>query len=130
MSKYLAIMAAILLTACQSTMQKNDMQPALLVDTSDGALELVASHLAEALGKAQIKLGAMDLEVSNTIPVLPPRQLAPSSPNSPPEHIMSATVPTLFDLYISGSDCFAVRRDAGQGIPLPGVTCRPMPTPD
>ena len=112
--KMLAIGAVAALGSCQATAVP---QPAVLERADDAALAELKAVIATAMGKARIEFGAMDLENSPEIPVLPPRpdQLEGQSP----------AMPTYFDLVIDNGECAVIDRSTGQAFPAESLLCTP-----
>jgi len=73
--------------------------------------------LAQSMDRATIELGAGDPTVTPSVAVLPPKPTTFET--------QSPAMPTMFDLYIRGDDCFAMRRGDDAEIALEGVRCRP-----
>ena len=90
--------------------------PAQLADTREDNIRALTAALGEALGRARVELGAVDLESASAIPILPP----------PPSALETRSLaqPVVFDLEIENGACTAVRRDTGETYALPGVRCR------
>ncbi|WP_375202534.1 hypothetical protein [Hyphococcus sp.] len=106
------IAAAILTGACQTAAPKTE---AVLAAADDRTIAQVKSVLAEAVGRASIELGAGEPAKDTFITVLPP-------PLASREDRSMAT-PVVFDIVLSGGDCYAVRRDTGEAFRL-SVACR------
>lgn len=92
--------------------------PATLTADTPEARALLIEHLSQAVGRANITLGPGDLSARSDVSVLPP-PLGEHETRSPAQ-------PAVFDLQISGDACYAVPRDGGAPIALPGVDCRPV----
>ena len=92
--------------------------PAVLVNTDEDTMRVLHAVLADAMGRAQIELGAGDPTQDSVIAVLPP-------PLGPGEDRSTAT-PAYFDLMLKGGDCILVRRETGETFALDGVQCNPL----
>lgn len=103
---------AVAVIACQTHAAP---APAVLVNTDDDTIAVLHAALADAMGRAQIELGAGDPTQASAIAVLPP-------PLGPGEDRSTAT-PVYFDLMLEGGDCVLVRRDTGEVFALEGVQC-------
>lgn len=101
-------------SACQLT--PKDAVPAVLADDSPETMTTLKSTLAEAMGRANIELGAGDPTQSSTISVLPP-------PLGPME-TASTAMPTVFTLMMEGDTCMAVHSETGEKYPM-DLPCRP-----
>lgn len=105
------------LAACACCTAPDTPQPALLASADEATVSQLKAYLGEALGRADIELGAGDLLTATSVAVLPP-PLGPNEGASPVR-------PVIFDLQLAGSDCEAVRRDTGTIVRLEGIACRP-----
>lgn len=92
--------------------------PAVLADDTQAARATLAARLGEAIGRANVTLGASDLTTSSTVSVLPP-------PLGEHETLSPAT-PSLFTLTLIDGDCYAVPERDGTPIALLDVPCRPL----
>ena len=102
--------------ACQ-TVTSAAVQPAVVVEDRDRALETIKRVLGEITGQGRIALGPLDLAQQSVIAVLP----APPGPyegNSP-------AMPTYFDLVTDGKGCYLRERGKDELHALPAVGCRP-----
>lgn len=108
------IAAASLLANCQST--SAEPQPAVLEKADHETLARMKTTIATAMGKGRIDFGAIDLENSPQIPVLPPRP--------GPFEGQSLAIPTYFDLAIQNGRCVVVRRQTGEVIAVPEASCK------
>lgn len=115
LSKISAVIAAYLLTGCQSL--PSAAQPAVLVQADDEAIARLKSAVASALGKARVDFGAINLEASPEIPVLPP-QPGPFEGQSP-------ALPTYFDLAVRDGECIIIKRSSGEVFKADGLNCKP-----
>ena len=106
------IAAAIFNGACQTVAPKI---PAVLASADDATIAQVKSVLADAVGRAAIDLGPGDLSRRSMISVLPPPLAARED--------RSMATPVVFDIMLSGGDCYAVKRETGEAFAL-GVPCR------
>ncbi len=104
--------AAVFTGACQ-TVAPN--APATLANADKATLVQVKSVLAEAMDRATIELGPGDLSKTSAISVLPPPLAARED--------RSLAAPVIFDIVMSGAECYAIRRDTGEAFAL-GVPCR------
>lgn len=92
-------------------------QPAVLNDMDEANTTALKSALAEAMGRANIKLGPQADGPLTQVTVLPPPR---------GKHEMNSTaLPTHFDVVTNGTDCWLVRQDTRQTFPAPGVMCKP-----
>ena len=112
----LALFAASLPGACQMT---ENVTPAVLADDDGQTMAALKSALTQAVGRAQIELGAGDPTRVASVAVLPPR---PATPDD-----RSPAMPELFDLVLRGQACYAIHRKSGEAYELTGVTCIPAP---
>lgn len=110
----LSFFTAIALAACQHNQAP---APAVLVDADAETLDALRTAFALVLGRANVEFGAGDPTVSPSIAVLPPK---PTDLET-----QSAAMPTMFDLYVRGDTCFAVRRGDETEIKLANIACRP-----
>ena len=110
----LSFFGVIALSACQHNQTPT---PAVLVDANAETLDALRTALAPAMGRTNLEFGAGDPTVSPSVAILPPKPTALET--------QSTAMPTLFDLYVEGDTCFAVRRGDDTEVFLPGVTCRP-----
>ena len=108
-----ALLGALALTACQHT---QTVTPAVLADAETSTMDALRASLASAMGRAEIEFGAGDPTMTPSVAVLPPK---PSSFET-----QSPAMPTLFELYMRGETCFAIRQGDDIEIALPGVPCR------
>lgn len=107
--------SALLAAACQTSLSSE----AAVLETADSeTMTIVKSVLAGAMNVASVELGAGDPTQASTIAVLP-SQLGPYEDRSP-------ATPTLFDLILKGSVCYAVSRDTSEEYELKGVACRAL----
>lgn len=90
-------------------------QPALLETADAGSMMAIEARLADAMGRARVQLGPMDLTANSVIPVLPPGLSSVEG--------RSTVTPVLFDLMIDGGQCILVRRNTGDIYPLENVDC-------
>ncbi|MEL7539421.1 MAG: hypothetical protein AAGJ51_00845 [Pseudomonadota bacterium] len=111
----LSLFGAIALTACQ---HHPAPQPAVLIDADAATLDAVRAGLAPTMGRANIEFGAGDPTVSPSIAVLPPKPSALET--------QSVAMPTLFNLYMKGATCVAIREGTEEEIILQNVACRPL----
>ena len=109
-----SLLGAAALAACQHA---QPTKPAVLQAADTDSLDALRAALGQAMDQAEIELGAGDPTETPSVAVLPPK---PSRFET-----QSPAMPTLFDLYIRGETCFAVRRGEAVEIALPGVSCRP-----
>ncbi|NQY13401.1 MAG: hypothetical protein HRT81_06015 [Henriciella sp.] len=105
---------ALTLAACQHA---PSVTPAVLQDKDIDTMTALRAALAQSMDRATIELGAGDPTVTPSIAVLPPKPTTFET--------QSPALPTMFDLYMRGDDCFAMRRGDGAEIALEGVRCRP-----
>ena len=112
LSLALACCASLLTGACQTS---GATRPATLETADEATLARVKAVAAEAVGRAQIRLGAGDLTETSTLTVLPP----PLGPNE----TASPAMPTVFDIVTHGSDCLLVNRSTGEQFMIEGVSC-------
>ena len=110
-----ALLGGVLIGACQHSASA---VPAVLNDSSEETLSTLRSHLADAMGVANVSLGAGDPTMVSTISVLPPR-LGEHETRSP-------ATPTQFNLILIGTTCYAQRADTDTRIELTGLTCRAL----
>lgn len=108
-------LVASLLAACHHA---PEAVPAALADDTQAVRTALAARLGEAIGRANVTLGAGDLTTSSTVSVLPP-PLGEHETRSP-------ATPSLFTLTLMGGDCYAVPENDGAPIALPDVPCRPL----
>ncbi|MEO1662853.1 MAG: hypothetical protein AAFR51_17830 [Pseudomonadota bacterium] len=90
---------------------------ATLSDDSPETISALKAGLSTALGRAIIDLGAGDPTAVPSVAVLPPRPA--------PRETHSTAMPTLFDLYLEGDTCFAIKQGTSTRIALPDVPCKP-----
>ena len=112
LSLALACCASLLTGACQTS---GATRPATLETADEATLARVKAVAAEAVGRAQIRLGEGDLTETSTLTVLPP-PLGPNETSSP-------AMPAVFDIVTNGEDCFLVSQSTGQSYALDGVGC-------
>lgn len=108
-------LATVSLGGCQHSTQA---VPAVLADGSDAAMDRLRTHLAAAMGKANVTLGPGDPTTQSSVTVLPP-PLGEHETRSP-------AAPTVFRLLIMDNICYAEREDSGARIELQGVPCRAL----
>ena len=108
-------LVASLLAACHHA---PEAVPAVLADDTQAVRTALAARLGEAIGRANVTLGAGDLTTSSTVSVLPP-PLGEHETRSP-------ATPSLFTLTLMGGDCYAIPENEGTPIALPDVPCRPL----
>jgi len=106
---------ALVLSACQ---HGTSAVPAVLADGSDETITALKAHLAEAMGVANVSLGAGDPTVMSSVSVLPPR-LGDHETRSP-------ALPTVFHLMLERDACYAVREGSEERLNLSGVPCRAL----
>jgi hypothetical protein len=108
--------AASPLAACRSGPADAPVgAPATLARADDETLAALRAALAQAVGRADAKLG----------PIAPDAPLAVLPPPLGPHETRSVAEPTLFDLELRDGACVAVRRDTGEAFTLKGVACIP-----
>lgn len=107
--------SGLLVGGCQ---HNADVVPAVLADDSDETMAMVKSHLAGAMGVAQVRLGVGDPTQTPALTILPP-PLGPHETRSP-------ATPTQFNLMVRGDICYAMREGAEEMIELTGVSCRAL----
>jgi hypothetical protein len=110
-----ALLSTLCLGACQHGLSP---VPAVLEDGSDETLSALRSHLAEAMGVANVELGAGDPTLVSTISVLPPR-LGEHETRSP-------ATPTQFNLIMIGKTCYAEQEGSDTPVELTGIACRAL----
>jgi hypothetical protein len=108
-----AMMGGLAMAGCHST---GGAAPARLSTDSDSQMQQLKAGLSEAVGRANVELGAGDPMGEGSVVVLPPR-LGPLETSS-------TARPVIFDLELRGEMCFAVNRETGEAFELPGVDCR------
>ena len=108
-----SLMSVFALTACQHA---QPVSPAVLQSADAETLMALRSALGQALGRAEIELGAGDPTTEPSVAVLPPKPTTFET--------QSPAMPTMFDLFVRGETCFAVQRGNEVEITLPGVACR------
>ncbi len=91
--------------------------PATLADTNEANIAALKSALADAMGRANIKLGANGDAPTTQVTVLPPPR-GKHEMNSP-------AMPTHFDIVTDGIECSLIQQDTGEIFPAPGVACVP-----
>lgn len=109
-----APLLGLMFGACQSVAAP---VPAVLLKDDPAALASLKAALVQAVGRADVQLGAGDPAESPVISVLPPR-LAGFDDRSP-------AMPAMFRLEIEGGACFVVGEDNGSRVKLDGQVCRP-----
>jgi len=114
--KLALVASTCLLANCQSALPVPE--PGLLVEADDEALARLKSAAALAMGKGRVEFGAVDLENSSQIPVLPPRP-GPFEGQSP-------ALPTYFDLAVQNGACLIIKRASGEAFKVEGVSCKPV----
>ena len=107
--------SALSASACQ---YGSEAVPAVLADDSEATMTQVRTHLAEAMGTAQVQLGAGDPTQIPVVTVLPP-PLGEHETRSP-------ATPTRFNLMIRGDTCYALQEGNTAMFELYGVPCRPL----
>ena len=118
MRRYGQLLFAALIPLISSCQTAPSSKPAVLEIADAETLERLEQRLADALGKASVRLGAGDFTETSAIPVLPPR---------PGDYeTRSPATPIIFDLVIDGDACFAIRRDSGDRVALPDLSCTPL----
>ena len=105
---------AAIITSCATT---DDAVPAVLSNARADNMAALERALSDYLGRANIDFGAGDPTTMSSVSVLP-RRLTENEGNSPAR-------PDIFDLFLTGSSCFAVHRKTGTQLALDGVSCRP-----
>ncbi len=112
----LACLSIASLGACVS--QPEPPTPATLTDTSDENIVALTSALAIAMGRANIKLGAMKDAPATQVTVLPPPR-GKYEMNSP-------ALPTHFDILTNGRECWLIQQETGERFEAPGLKCTAM----
>ena len=110
---FLAGISAVAASACQTAALS---QTAVLVSGDDETMDAVKTVLADALGFAQVTLGAGDPTRDPFVAVLPPRPSAFEN--------RSPVKPIIFDITISDDGCALVRRNTGEVFDLSRRYCR------
>jgi hypothetical protein len=103
------------LSACQTSRQP---RLATLEDGTPQNTATLTRVLAQAVGRAEVQLGPVDLARQPLISVLPP-PLGPLEGASP-------AVPEIFELVAVGAACYVRRRRDEALFALPGLSCRPL----
>ncbi len=101
------------LAACQTSSEPRLARLETATPESRAALTRV---LAQAVGRAEVQLGPLDLTRQPVISVLPP-------PLGPLEGASTA-LPEIFELVMIDRDCYVRRRRDGALFALPGLSCR------
>lgn len=113
--KRFAAATLISLGACVSNPAPN--QPATLGEMDDANTAALKAALANAMGRANIKLGPTGEPPVTHVTVLPPPR-GEYEMNSP-------VLPTHFNIITDGTDCWLEKQDTGEIFPAPDVTCAP-----
>ncbi|MEM9738663.1 MAG: hypothetical protein AAF829_02260 [Pseudomonadota bacterium] len=100
---------------CQTV--TDEAVPAVLADDAPETMDRLKAGLAEAVGRANIELGAGDPTQTSTITILPP---APS-----PLETASVAMPTPFRLMMRGDTCMAVHGETGEEFAM-DLPCTPV----
>jgi len=120
----LILLAAVSFTAaCQSVSAAPEPQAARLVSADDASLYSVRTAIEAVMKRKNIIFGATNWETSSVISVLPVKSV---SPNGAPFNQQDFERPTLFNLMMSGPDCYLVQQDTDDKIMLNGVACTPL----
>jgi hypothetical protein len=109
---FLAGLAGVGAMGCQTTAEP---RLARLEEATPQDMAMVRRVLSEAVGRAQIELGPMDLTRAPVVSVLPP-PLGPLEGASP-------AMPEIFELVAVGEGCFLRRRRDGAMFALTDVRC-------
>ncbi|MAP96333.1 MAG: hypothetical protein CMK07_15415 [Ponticaulis sp.] len=96
--------------------------PAILLSGDTASLDKLIEHLADAMGRAEIELGAGDPTITSSVSVLPP-------PGGPLEG-RNVSTPEIFNLSLRDGVCYASRVSKCEEIELADVTCVPPPDRD
>ena len=108
-----ALLFAMTCSACLAV--DKGLQPAKLVDTSDGGLEELSSSVAEALGVRKVTLGAIDKDEATVVSILPPRS-TPLEGNNP-------TLPRSFQVYSQRGGCWLQEISTSEYYQLKDINC-------
>jgi hypothetical protein len=121
--RLISLAALSLLSACQSVSAAPEPQAARLMAADETSLYNVKLVIEQSMGRKNIVFGATDWGQSSTISVLPVRSV---SPNGAPFNQQQFELPTLFNLMMSGKNCYLVQRGTDIQIPLENVACTPL----
>ena len=110
----MTILAALAVCACQHASAETK---AVLADDTEPTLGALKDALSEHMERDDIQFGVSDPTEQPIVSVLP-RSLGADIG-------MSLALPTLFDLVLKDSVCFAIERETREAVALPNVPCRP-----
>lgn len=118
--KRLSIFASLIIVALGACVSQSQQTPATLTQMDDANVAALKSALADAMGRANFKLGANGDVPATQVTVLPPPR-GEYEMNSP-------ALPTHFDIVTNGTECWLIQQDTGEAFPAPGVRCKTLPT--
>jgi len=110
-----AIMAAIMLSACQTTA---GAQPAKLLSNDAQTLSQLKTVLGQSLGRSDIQFSKSDPNEKSVITVLPKRHLGNGRLQT-----QDFAMPIIFDLIKEGTKCYAINRGTEEKIRLSNIPC-------
>lgn len=106
--------AMAVLGGCQTSAE---MTPAVLVSDDEASMQALKTALGEAVGRANVELGAGDPTKVSRVSVLPP-------PLGPLE-TRSVAKPAWFQIMMAGGDCMVMDVESGETHALKGGPCQP-----
>lgn len=109
-------LAGLLSASLGACMSHSPQSPGVLTDTGAANITALKTALSEAVGRANIKLGAGDLDTATRVTVLPPPR-GKYEMNSP-------AMPLHFEIVTDGADCWLVQQDTRQRFEAPGLSCK------
>lgn len=118
----IAAVLAVIGSACHTTAQAKAV-PATLKSADENAMQALKATLAKAMNTSKVELGASDPTRSSSLTVLPKSVVGLRGGNQ-----ANYALPTQFDLFMEGSDCYLVKRGTETKIMLEGVACQALKT--
>jgi len=107
-------LASLAMAACMTAQPA----PARLDEMTPASREALSRALAQAVGRASVQLGPLDLTREPAISVLPPQP--------GPLEGASLAMPELFELVVMDARCYVRRNSDRKLFPVEGLTCRPI----
>ncbi|MEL6693953.1 MAG: hypothetical protein AAFQ12_13105 [Pseudomonadota bacterium] len=107
-----AVLGAV---GCQHAAENHE--PAILSDESSEMLDAIEEQLSIATNKRGWRLDAAETSTSSLMTLRPPKP-NPLNTNNPDR-------PLMLKLRHRAGECFAIRADTSEEIPLPDVPCKP-----
>lgn len=116
----MAAIIAVIGSACTTTAQAKAV-PAILASADDNTMQTLKATLAKAMNTSSVNLGPSDPTRAPTFSVLPKSVVGLRGGNH-----ANFALPTQFDLFMDGTDCYVVKRGTETKIMLDGVACKPL----